>query len=288
MRVSVIIPSYNHARYIESTIRSVARQGHPDVEIVVVDDGSTDDSVPRIRRALEEADVSRVLLHVQENAGAHAAIMQGLTLATGPCLTLLNSDDYYLPGRLERIHAVAAGRERYLIFTGLSFVDDASRPLEDENAYLSWYRKILEENAKSPTLGFALLRNNISVTSGNLVFSRELYDAVGGFHDLEFCHDWDFVMRAVRLVEPDFIEEPLMCYRVHSGNASHSLREVQEKEAREALNRCLDLCRSQGAPNRQAPCPGNWPSFFDRFVSNHPFHFDTHTIRHYIEERNRA
>jgi glycosyltransferase involved in cell wall biosynthesis len=288
MRVSVIIPSYNHARYIESTIRSVAGQDHPDVEIVVVDDGSTDDSAKRIRRALDEADVSRVLLHEQENAGAHAAIMQGLSLASGPCLTVLNSDDYYLPGRLERVHALAEGREHYLIFTGVSFVDDGSQPLADDNAYLSWYQKMLVESAESPTLGFALLRNNLTVTSGNLVFSRELYDAVGGFRDLDFCHDWDFVMRAARWVEPDFIEEPLMCYRVHSGNASHSLRDVQEDETRDALNRYLDLCRSEGAPNRQAPCPRNWPNFFDRFVSNHPFHFDTHEISHYIEERNRA
>jgi len=158
-------------------------------------------------RALDEADVSRVVLHEQENAGAHAAIMRGLSLASGPCLTVLNSDDYYLPGRLERVHALAEEREHYLIFTGVSFVDDGSQPLADDNAYLSWYQKMLVESTESPTLGFALLRNNLSVTSGNLVFSRDLYDAVGGFRDLDFCHDWDFVMRAVRWVEPDFIEE---------------------------------------------------------------------------------
>ena len=102
MRLSVVIPSYNHARYIEEAIDSVAQQGDADLEIVVVDDGSSDDSVQRIKARLEAADVASVVLHEQSNAGAHAAIGKGLDLASGECLTILNSDDFYLPGRLAR------------------------------------------------------------------------------------------------------------------------------------------------------------------------------------------
>jgi hypothetical protein len=191
-----------------------------------------------------------------------------------------------LPDRLQRVTAIAEGREQYLILTGVNFIDGETKPLDEDNAYWSWYRKMLAESAESPTLGFALLRNNLSVTSGNLVFSRALYEAVGGFRDLSFCHDWDFAMRAVRLVEPDFIEEPLMSYRVHDSNSSHGLRDVQEQEAMDALNRYLDECRTRGCPNEKAPCPANWPRFFGPFVSRHSFHFGTREIKHYIAPRN--
>lgn len=283
MRFSVVIPSYNHARYIGQAIRSVLDQDYADLELVIVDDGSTDESVSIIQNELARAPERKTILHVQENAGAHAAIAKGIELSSGECIALLNSDDFYLPHRLERIAERAAHRRAFFIFTGLEFVGPDSQSLDREHPHWVWYDKMEAEAKHAPTTSFSLLRNNLSVTSGNFAFDRELYESLGGFSNALFCHDWDFILRASRFVEPERIPLPLIGYRVHPANATHGLRDIGEREVKESLNRFLELCRSHGTPNTAAPCEQNWPSFFPRFTRESSFHFDDRPIADFIE-----
>ena len=284
MRVSVVIPSYNHARFIRQTVRSVLEQDHPDLELVVVDDGSTDNSVAIIEEETALFPDVDTILHVQSNHGAHAAINKGIELSTGHCITILNSDDYYLPGRIRRIVELAEARSLFFIFTGIDFVGDNGETLEPEHPHSVWYRNILGRVEHAPTVGFGLLQDNLSVTSGNFAFSRALYDQVGGFADYNFCHDWDFLMRAVRLVEPEYLDLPLLSYRVHETNTTHSLRHLQEDEVSHVLNGFLQLCQQEGTPNPLAPCPENWPGFFEVFTRKQRFHFGSESIAAYIRE----
>ena len=101
-RVSVVIPSYNHAAFVAEAVRSVLAQTLADLELVVVDDGSTDDSLAVLRGLADP----RLQVHRQVNQGAHAAINVGLARARGDVLAVLNSDDAYQSRRLAR--AVAA------------------------------------------------------------------------------------------------------------------------------------------------------------------------------------
>ena len=283
MRTSVIIPCYNHERFIGEAIRSVLEQDHPDLELVVVDDGSTDGSIEAIERTMANFGEADARLHSQSNHGAHSAINTGIELSSGQCIALLNSDDAYAATRISRIIKKADNRELFFIFTGIDFVDGAGNRLASEHPHSRWYQRIAENRATAPTLGFSLLQDNISVTSGNFAFSRSLYDQLGGFSDYKFCHDWDFLMRATRLVEPDFLEAPLLHYRAHDSNTTHSLRHVQEEEVSGALNRFLQLCADEGAPNPLAPCPENWPSFFETYARKTTFHFDSEPIAAYID-----
>ena len=114
MNISVVIPSYNHARYVEAAIESVFIQAGDsiDVELIIVDDGSMDDSPGIIRERLRNAPLARTLFIEQENQGAHAAIMRGLSHAEGDYLAILNSDDAFLPGRFARMSEhMEPGRE---------------------------------------------------------------------------------------------------------------------------------------------------------------------------------
>ena len=97
-RVSIIIPCYNAAPWIEETIRSALAQTHADREIIVIDDGSTDDSLCRAR-TFEPAGVRVV---TQRNAGASAARNHGLRLATGDFIQYLDADDLLAPDKIER------------------------------------------------------------------------------------------------------------------------------------------------------------------------------------------
>ena len=95
--VSVLIPSFNHARYIENAIRSVLSQSYANLELIVNDDGSTDGSHDVLRPFGKERRV-KVLLNT-ENRGQSAVLNEAISLAQGDFISLLPSDDWYLPGK---------------------------------------------------------------------------------------------------------------------------------------------------------------------------------------------
>src|ERR1022692_2425181 len=101
MKVAIVTPSYNQERFLAETIESVLAQDYPDIEYVVVDDGSTDGSLDVARRY--EQDLHALV--VQENAGQVAAINHGFERTTGTLMAYLNSDDTLLPGAVSEMVA---------------------------------------------------------------------------------------------------------------------------------------------------------------------------------------
>ncbi len=273
MRVGVVIPSYNHARFVGEAVRSVLDQTHADVELVVIDDGSKDDSPSIIRDAFAEYRGRRTRLIEQKNCGAHAAIMRGVESLDTEFIAVLNSDDAYEPDRFERTlpcltEAAAAHAGAAIAFTGLRIIDEHGQDLPPTHAWPKWYATALTAAQTEPTIGFALLVHNFSVTSGNFVFTRPLYDALGGFGTQKFAHDWDFLIRAVALTEPVFLPERLMRYRVHGSNTTESVRGLLQTECDSALARFLELAAVYPEANDTAPIAWNWPSFWPRFLQN--------------------
>ncbi len=267
-RLSVVIPSYNHAGFIEQAIRSVLDQSVDGIELVIVDDGSKDNSVEVIRGVLDQYPDKQSQLMVQENRGAHAAIMRGIEASTAPILSILNSDDYYLPGRFESMLPTIEGKEYALAMSMLKLIDDEGKQVGDDHPWTLWYQGALDRIEHNPTLGFSLLEANCAVTSGNFVFTRALYNELGGFSEHKFAHDWDFLVRSMWFCEPVLIREPLMAYRTHGGNTTERVRPLLEAECDEIIARYVELCQTKGNPmNPVAPHPANWGSFFDRFVS---------------------
>ncbi len=269
-RVSVILPSFNHEAFVEQALRSVFRQDWPELELVVVDDGSTDSSPAVIRRVLEDAGRVEVIYHEQENAGAHAALERAIALSSGQVIAILNSDDYFDDARLARLRPQLCSSGDFLVFTGLALVDAKGREVAPRTDLARWYQIALRQSAQCPTLGFALLCNNIAVTSGNLVFSRGLYQRVGGFGPYRFCPDWDFVLRCTRFVEPVFVPETLHYYRLHESNTidAASVAAVDEEYAR-ILTDYLRRCEQEPPANALAPCRANWPAYWPYFARTH-------------------
>jgi hypothetical protein len=118
-----------------------------------------------------------------------------------------------------------------------------------------------------PSVSFALLRENVAITTGNLFFRRELFDQVGGFRPLLYCHDWDFLLRSVCIAEPVFVDAPLYDYRIHETNSYRALGPVAARETETVLTCYLSAVQGGRVVNPLAPGPAQWPGVFQTMMS---------------------
>ena len=209
--ISVVLASYNHAPYLRASIASALSQTRPPDEVIVIDDGSTDGS-----REILDCYRDRAKVVQQENRGTYATLNAGIALATGDWIGIHNSDDVWLPGKLERQMEITRRRPDVgLVHTGVSYMDTDGTVLPNPpGADLSsnhWPESMdmLAEN----------LRGNPVVISSVLVL-RALWEHVGGF-DERFLGmgDWDFCVRASQLQPFGFADAPLTLVRKHAASA---------------------------------------------------------------------
>lgn len=217
--VSVIIPSYNHARFIEAAIGSVLAQTFERLELIVVDDGSSDDSVAKVRRLA--AGDGRVRVHEQANAGSHAAINAGISLASAPWLAILNSDDIWEVGRLERMLENAAAHGGDFLFSDMRLIDSEGDAVTDSEHWWNYSVDRLRKRVRSRGVADGLLYGNFTVSTSNFLFRRSVVDRVGMFRRFRYNLDWDFVLRCLDTdgVRVGFVDEQLLRYRLHGKNA---------------------------------------------------------------------
>jgi GT2 family glycosyltransferase len=217
--VSVVIPSYNHAAYIHEAVESVLSQSLFDLELIVVDDGSRDQTL----EILAGFSDPRLHIYQQPNQGAHAAINRGLHLATGNYLAILNSDDVFHPQRLEKlVNLLKAEPAIGLAGSHIQLIDQLGQPLGIKHGYLDCEPWLLDDPGRSfrsgQDLRAALLTENYFATTSNFVFLRRCFERLGDFLPLRFTHDWDYALRLADQAKVALIPEPLMRYRVHSAN----------------------------------------------------------------------
>jgi glycosyltransferase involved in cell wall biosynthesis len=264
--VSVVVPAFNHELFVEAALQSVADQDLETIELVVVDDQSRDRTAAIvesfIRRPEIQARFRRItFLRNEKNAGAHVSINRGMAAATGAYINILNSDDLFAPNRLSRLLNTCESGAAAFAFSKVAFIEDPSCPSED----VHFLHGVQDSIEWFPTIGYAMLRNQCALSTGNFFFSRQLYERVGEFSNLKYCHDWDFVLRAVLVTEPVFVPEALYLYRLHPGNSFRQLQSVAERETETVLRNYFFLCRTRPVDNPLAPSPA-WGPFFSSFV----------------------
>jgi len=232
--VSVVIPSYNHARFVGRAIESVRSQTLPVGDLVVVDDGSSDGS----REVLAEHLFDRMRVVHQENRGAHEAINRAVALSEGDYVAILNSDDYFESERLEHAWGIARASRAALVVGGVRWVDEEDQPLSPDHPGAAWYQRALDEAGRERSLRRMVLRHNVAVTTSNLFMHRALWRALGGFRDYRYVHDLDFLVRALELCGDRVVFEPGMLdvgYRVHGANTIAESTERALAERREVV-----------------------------------------------------
>ncbi len=214
---SVVVPSYNHRRFLEQTLGSALATQVP-IEVVVVDDGSSDGSAELLESWAREE--PRLRVFPQANAGAHAALNRGISLCLADLVLILNSDDVFLPGRIETlVEAFAADPEIALAGSWLEVIDTEGKVLGVKEGWRTlpppWQRPDGLGRFGDPAL--ALLESNYLSTTSNFAFRRS---RVGSdpFAALRYAHDWDFALARAAAGKLLFLEQPLLQYRVHPSN----------------------------------------------------------------------
>ena len=126
--VSIVMPAYNTAPFIEETIRSIQGQTHTRWELIVVDDGSSDDT-GSVVQALAETDARIRLISLPRNVGPGPARNVGMASASGRYLAFQDSEDLWVAGKLEQQLRFLRERDAAFVFSGYSMIDDAGRPI---------------------------------------------------------------------------------------------------------------------------------------------------------------
>lgn len=262
-RVSVVIPSYNHARYIEQALASVYSQSYRNVEVIVVDDGSRDESPNVIRQCLRGSPFPSRFVE-RGNRGAAATINEGLAIANGDYVNILNSDDWFHADRLAAMVDAVCGTDSEWGFSAVRFADRSGLPIDPlRNRRVFEITCAISAIPFMETVGFALLASNVAVSTGNLFVAREFFGKTGPFRDLRYNHDWDFCLRAVLESEPVFVPDPLYFYRVHEQNTIAESAGRAQAEAAEMCSRFLSVAMSDRGGNAPfAPTLGNWGADF--------------------------
>lgn len=203
--VSVVIPCFRQAHFLADAIESVLEQTYPAVEVIVINDGSPDDTA---------AVASRYFVHCveQTNRGLAAARNAGLERCHGEFVVFLDADDRLMPGALsinssrlaaDPALAFVAGASRYIARDGTPLMTNPQRVPSSANVYME------------------LLRRNRIRMPGMVMFRRKVFDDIGGFdRTVDACADYDVYLRVSRLFPVAFHDELVAEYRRHEANMS--------------------------------------------------------------------
>ncbi|KAM3096172.1 glycosyltransferase [Phormidesmis sp. 146-35] len=203
--VSIVIPSYNNASFISEAIESVLAQTYRPIEVMVIDDGSTDNTREICAR------YPSVAYHYQPNQGVSVARNHGLEKSRGSLVLFLDSDDRLLPD------AIATNVAYLQTHTDAGFVFGLSRPVAADGALIADPQEPVE------TANYqALLQANLGICPcGVVLFQRSVFEAIGQFNPaLRLAQDYDLYLRVARAF-PIYCHNQLIAdYRQHAENAS--------------------------------------------------------------------
>lgn len=203
--VSVVIPVFNGESCIARAIQSALDQGCADLEVVVVDDGSTDRTSEIVRRFGKS-----VIYKYQHNQERSVARNTGIELTRGRYIAFLDADDWWLPGKLERQIAHAERHSNLgIVYSWVSVVNEDGKLL----------RLLGNERPSCETTGVDLFEWFLlghSVPTPSVIIRRECLDVVGCFDEtITYIEDWDLWMRIASRYSIGHVTEPLACYQVH-------------------------------------------------------------------------
>lgn len=220
--VSVLIPAFNHERFIERCLDSILEDSYPSKELVIIDDGSTDSTGQRIADWIERHRGEISVEYVQrENRGVAATLNELAARARGEYLRLGASDDYLLPGGLDTQVGYLLAHPRKWAVIGDSIVVDREGRVMHESGMRDLHHADLRLYSTDEGIRFAVISHWAIGGPVALVRKRAL-ETVAGWNENLCIDDWDFFLRLAAHDAIGFIDARVCAYRIHGENMSRT------------------------------------------------------------------
>lgn len=208
--VTIVIPCYNHAKYVQDSIRSVINQTYVNIELIIIDDGSTDQSVNKIKEIMEECEqrFTRFEFRYRPNKGLSNTLNEALEWANGEYFSVLASDDQMLAKKTE-LQVKAFKPDTVGVFGGVNIINDKNEVIS------SRVREYSESNFED------IILNNHDLPASSQMFEKNALKEAGGYNPNVKVEDWDLLLRISKLNKRMvYIPEVLIKYRKHDTNIS--------------------------------------------------------------------
>ncbi|MEA5466982.1 glycosyltransferase family 2 protein [Leptothoe sp. PORK10 BA2] len=217
--VSIVIPAYNAAKFLSEVIQSVLNQSYQNWELLVIDDGSTDNTAELVSKYSKKD--SRVRLISKENGGVSVARNLGAQLAEGELIAFLDSDDLWLPDKISaHVNYMSSHPQVGVSFARVELIETNGKTTNK-----------LTDNITDTLQPQDLFYSNPTVTTSNLVIRKSVFQALNGFDEsMQYNEDIDLLFRLA--IQDKWkikgIDQVLVQYRLHSSGLSSTLMKMEE------------------------------------------------------------
>ena len=242
--ISVVIPTYNCSQFIISAIHSVLDQSYENYEIIIVDDGSTDNTKEVLKPYIEEKKIQYVF---QNNLGPSAARNKGIKLSKGEYIAFLDADDLWIPGKLEKqVNFLDNNKNLGLVFSDTSIFDEGG---VISDSFLRLKKNLWKIPTSSDSKnGRVFLRNIFEdlieenfIPTKTVLIRKKCIDELGYFDETLFSvEDRDMWLRIAQTYGVGFINEPLAKKRQHKTNIGSNQQLALESQLR-VINKMLEI-----------------------------------------------
>lgn len=217
--VSVVVPAYNANLYLPMTLNSILSQTYPHLEVIIVDDGSTDDTA-RICQGYLNRD-PRIQYIYQDNQGPAAARNRGIAQATGRFIALLDSDDLMVPTCIAlELEAIRKDPLVDIVYTAAHLIDNHGNPIGE----------VRGQEIDSRNFVINLLFRNVIPCPGSIFAKRECLMKNPYNPDYIHAEDYDLIIRLAHRYRFKYLDLPLISYRRHESNLSNNQQAHRNSE----------------------------------------------------------
>ena len=217
-KVSILIPLYNHEKFIEDTLNSILEDEYNNKEIIVINDGSTDNSDQIVNKwILKNKNIIDIKYTYRGNKGLHFTLNELYKLSSGKYIINIASDDYLINNTIKRrVNILESNPSKLMLIADCIVVDNDNNILYD-SASFELHHGIKNNYFKDRRLRKEILHNWATV-GPSYMLNRDIYDVIGFYDSSIYLEDWDFAVRAISKNLILFFDEKVAAYRLHETN----------------------------------------------------------------------